>query len=232
MQVKDIMTTAVISVTVDTPVEEIARLLLDNRISGVPVVDAGQRILGIVSEGDLMRRSENETERPHSWWLHLLSSSKELARDYIKSHGLRADQVMTRNPVTVTEEATLGEVAELLEKRRIKRVPVVRDGKLAGIVSRANLLRGLAAHKDKIQVEMATDDRSLRQKILSELKAQRDWLTHGMPNVFVNDGAVELWGWADSEEERKAVVLAVENIAGVRSVDAHLGFIKPQIRNI
>jgi predicted transcriptional regulator len=161
-----------------------------------------------------------------------MSSSRELAEDYIKTHGLRADQVMTRNPLTVTEDTTLGEVAQLLEKRRIKRVPVIRDGKLAGIVSRANLLRGLAAHKDKINVEMATDDRALREKILAELKAQRDWLTHGIPNVFVNDGVVELWGWVDSEEERKAVLLAVENIAGVRSVEAHLGFIKPQIRNI
>jgi CBS-domain-containing membrane protein len=198
----------------------------------VPVVDASQRILGIVSEGDLMRRSENETERRHSWWLHLMSSSRELAGDYIKTHGLRAEQVMTRDPITVTEEATLGEVAHLLEKRRIKRVPVIRDGKLTGIVSRANLLRGLAAWKDKINVEMAIDDRALRQAILAELKTQRDWLTHGIPNVFVTDGVVELWGWVDSEEERKAVLLAVEKLAGVRSVDAHLGFVKPQIRNI
>jgi CBS domain-containing protein len=232
MQVKDIMTTDVITITEDTPVEEIAALLLEHRISGVPVVDADRRVIGIVSEGDLMRRPENDTERPRSWWLRLMSGNQELIHDYLKTHGLRAGQVMTRSPLTVTEQTTLGDVAQLLEKKRIKRVPVVRDGKLTGIVSRANLLRGLASYKDRIRVDMAVDDRTLREKILTELNLQRDWLTHGIPNVFVSEGLVELWGWVDSEQERAAILLLVESITGVRSVDAHLGFIKPQIRNV
>ncbi len=123
MQASDIMTAKVVTVSVDTDVEVIARLLLERRISAVPVVDSSDPILGIVSEGDLIRRPETETERHRSWWLRLLADKAERAEEYVKSHGRRADQVMTRDVVTVSEDNKVGDIAELLEQWRIKRVP-------------------------------------------------------------------------------------------------------------
>jgi CBS domain-containing protein len=149
VQAKDVMTAKVVSVTPDTPVEQIARLLLEQRISGVPVTDASGRILGIVTEGDLMRRPDLQTERRRPWWLRIVADERTRAEEYTKTHGSRAADVMTRNVVTVTEETTVGEIARLLERHHIKRVPVVREGKLVGIVSRANLIQGLAARRDR-----------------------------------------------------------------------------------
>jgi CBS domain-containing protein len=232
MRAKDVMTTNVITVLEDTPVEEIARALVTRRISAVPVIDLDEKLVGIVSEGDLMRQSVTDKGTRNAWWLERLVDSDDQARSFAQARGRLAKDVMSTSVITAVETDSLAGIARILEKHKVKRVPIVRQGKLVGIVSRANLLRGLAAWKDKINVEMAIDDRALRQAILAELKTQRDWLTHGIPNVFVTDGVVELWGWVDSEEERKAVLLAVEKLAGVRSVDAHLGFVKPQIRNI
>ena len=145
MQARDVMTSPVLSVTSDVTVQEIARLLLDRHISAVPVVDGEGILLGLVSEGDLIHRADAGTERHPSWWLGLVSDPEDDARSYLKSHGLRAGDVMTRNVVAVTEDAPIPEIAELLEKHRIKRVPVVRDGCVVGIVSRANLLQALVA---------------------------------------------------------------------------------------
>ncbi len=227
MQASDIMTAKVVTVSPDTDVEVIARLLLERRISAVPVVDSNDHIIGIVSEGDLMRRPEIETERHRSWWLRLLADKAERAEEYVKSHGRRADQVMTRDVVTVSEDSNVGEIAELLEQRRIKRVPVVRDGKLVGIVSRANLLQGLAARKEKIEAP-TTDDRSIRDRVMAVLNEQ-DWVSHGGLNVIVNDGVVELWGWAESQKERDALRLAAESVEGVREVKDRLGKLAPWV---
>ena len=230
MQAKDIMTTNVVTVAPDARVAEIAALLLERRISGVPVVDADGRILGIVSEGDLMRRAEGETERRHSWWLDLMASSEESAAAYVKTHGMHAEDVMTRSPITVGEEMPVRDVAEILEKRHIKRVPVVRDGKIVGIVSRANLLQGLAAGANKGAVPSA-DDRSIRARI-TEILNQEKWVSHGTLNVIVTDGVVELWGWVDSETERKAFRVAVESVPGVRALRDHLGSVPPYVRGV
>ncbi len=227
MQASDIMTAKVVTVSVDTDVEVIARLLLERRISAVPVVDSSDNILGIVSEGDLIRRPETETERHRSWWLRLLADKTERAEEYVKSHGRRADQVMTRDVVTVTEDSKVGDIAETLEKRRIKRVPVVRDGKLVGIISRANLLHGLAAHRQRIAAP-STDDRSIRDRVMAVLN-QQDWVSHGRLNVIVNDGVVELWGLAESQKERDALRLAAESVEGVRGVKDRLGKLAPWV---
>lgn len=229
MLAKDIMTTTVATVSPDLAVEEVAKLLLGWHISAVPVVDDRGALVGIVSEGDLMRRTESETERRRSWWLSLFEDSGERARDYVKSHGRRAEDVMTREVVTVSENTAVGDIAETLEKYRIKRVPVVRDGKVVGIVSRANLLQGLAARKDSLDLETAPDDRDLRKAVLARV-AEEDWITHGNLNVLVTDGVVELWGWVDSEDERAALKLAVETVPGVRKVEDHLGKIAPYLR--
>ena len=231
MQVKDIMTTEVITVTPDTLVEDIARLLLDNRISGVPVVDTEGKILGIVSEGDLICRSDIDTERSRSWWLTLLSDSRELAADYLKSHGTSARDVMTRYPVTITEDVSIGQAARLLEERRIKRVPVVRDGKLIGIVSRANLLQALATRKTDVKTAATADDRELREQVTAAI-ARQSWLTHGRPNVIVHDGTVEIWGWVNSAEERRALLLTVQKVPGVQAVEDRLGQMPASLRNV
>ena len=229
MQARDIMSTRVVTVAPDVSVEDIAKLLLDAGISAVPVVDAQGHPLGIVSEGDLMSRSENEAEPRRSWWLDLLAGTEDRARDYIKRHGHTAADVMTSDIVTVREDTPVGEIAALLEKRRIKRVPVVHDGKLVGIVSRADLLRGLAAHKEHMPSLHTPDDRSIR-KAIDELVAREGWVTHGSFSVIVAEGAVELWGLVDSEEERHALKIAIGDIEGVRSIEDHLGLIPPYLR--
>jgi len=172
MRAMDVMTTGVITVDPDMSVQAVAKLLFERGISGVPVVDAADRLVGIVSEGDLLHRVETGTERVagrrRSWWLDTIASDQELARDYVKSHGRTAKDVMTREVIAVTEATDLAEVAMLLETKRIKRVPVLRDGKLVGIVSRANLVRALAMITSD-PADAATDDRTIRAELLAEL---------------------------------------------------------------
>jgi len=143
MNAADVMTANVVTIQADEHVINVARLLLDRRISAVPVVDADGKLLGIVSEGDLLRRVETDTERKRDGWNGLFASRPSLAAEYAKSHARRAGDVMTRNVVTVAGDVPLSHIADLFEKHNIKRVPVVRDGRVVGIVSRADLLRAL-----------------------------------------------------------------------------------------
>jgi len=177
MRAMDVMTTNVVTVGPATSVQEVAKILSERSISGVPVVDAENRLIGIVSEGDLLHRVETGTERRvprrrRSWWLDRFAADEELARDYVRSHGRTAEDVMTREVVTVGDTTDLAEIANLLETKRIKRVPVVRDGKLVGIVSRANLVRALAAVGGQLAGDVASDDRTIRQRLLTELREQ------------------------------------------------------------
>jgi len=220
MLAKDIMTTNVVTVTPDARVREIAQLLLKRHVSAVPVVDAENRVVGIVSEGDLMRRPETGTARHRSWWLTLVAGSEDLARDYAKAHGVRAADVMSGNLVTVTEDTPVGTVARLLEERHIKRVPVLRDDRLVGIVSRADLLRGLASRPAQPGVSPATDDRAIRERLLQTLRTEPWAPTH--LTVIVTDGIVHFWGVVSSEEERNALRVAATNGPGVRGVEDHL----------
>ena len=230
MLAKDIMTPNVISIAPRLGVEEIAQLLLSRNISGVPVVDAEDRLIGLVSEGDLLRRREGSTERRRSWWLNLLAGPEARAREFVKTHGRRAEDVMTREVITVTPDTPVGEIAEILERRHIKRVPVVEHGKIVGIVSRANLLHGLATHKERISVTPSPDDRAIREQVQALVK-RADWITHGSFNVMVSGGVVELWGWVDSEDERKALMTAVGELDGVQEVVYHLGSVAPYLRS-
>jgi len=232
MRAIDVMTTGVITVDPDTSVQAVAKLLSERGISGVPVVDAADRLVGIVSEGDLLHRVETGTERVagrrRSWWLDTIASDQELARDYIKSHGRTAKDVMTREVISVTETTDLADVAMLLDTKRIKRVPVLRDGKLVGIVSRANLVRALAASKTDPAAEPATDDRTIRAMLLAELMGQewfktQDWFKIWAADVIVRDRVVHFWLAANqSEEERRALRVAAQNVAGVRRVEEHI----------
>jgi len=231
MRAMDVMTTGVITVDPDTSVQAIATLLSERGISGVPVVDAADRLLGIVSEGDLLHRVETGTERltrrRRSWWLDTIASDQELARDYVKSHGRTAKDVMTREVISVTDTTDLAEVAMLLETKRIKRVPVLHEGKLVGIVSRANLVRALAVTKSDSAVDAATDDRAIRSKLLAELMGQewfktQDWFKIWAADVIVRDRVVHFWLAANqTEEERRALRIAAENTAGVRRIEEH-----------
>lgn len=220
MYARDVMTRDVITVGPNTTVSEIASLFLRRRISGVPVVDSGGNILGLVSEGDLVRRVENETDARHSWWLELLTESSDRAAEYAKTRGKKAQDVMTRDVVTVTEGASLRDIADVMERRRIKRVPVVRDGKLVGLVSRANLLQGLASRSETAQ-QPSPSDAAIRDTVLRELNAQ-SWTSLWTKNIVVTDGIVHLWGFVRSEDERRAIKVAAENAPGAKGVRDHL----------
>lgn len=221
MRAVDVMTPNVITVTLDTEVREIAGLLLEHNISALPVVDASGNVLGIVSEGDLMRRVENGTGRRKSWWLRSIFTGANDASEYIKRHARKAGEIMTPNPVTITEDEPLHRVARMLEKQHIKRVPVVRDGKLVGIVSRANLLQGLAAGS-AVESETVADDRAIRDAIIKEIRNNTGvWVER--INVIVSQGVVQLWGLVDSQQQKIAAQVAAENTPGVKSVENNLG---------
>lgn len=216
MKARDVMTTDVVTVGPTTPVSEIAAQLLERRISAVPVVDSERRVIGIVSEGDLMRRPEVGTERRSSWWLQLFGSADELAQAYLKSHGRTAFDVMTRHVVSVAEDAEIAHVADLLESRHIKRVPVVRQDRLVGIVSRADLLRALVAAPQGA-VPAPSDDGKLYETVMNHVRAE-PWANTLHLNVVVQNGEVQLWGVATSEEQREALRVLVEGVPGVRAV--------------
>ncbi len=218
MQARDIMTEHVITVGPDTSVREIATLLLDRHISAVPVVDETGALAGIVSEGDLIHRGEIGTEaRGRSWWLRLFDDSTELAERYSKAHGAKARDVMTRDVVSVDESTSLADIAELLETRHIKRVPVARDGKPVGIVSRANFVGALAASPETAIEPASANDEAIRRQIIDLLQSE-PWSNRWNTSVFVSEGVVEFWGTVESEAEREASRIAAEGIAGVSEV--------------
>jgi len=221
MRAADLMTSKVITVHENSTVPEAAKLLAEHRISAVPVVDKDNRVIGMVSEGDLLHRTETGTERRRSWWLEMVASTNKLAGEYIKSHSGRVKDVMTRDVLSVTEETPVADIAVLLETNRIKRVPVLHDGKLVGIVSRANLVRALAMTISEPAGGPEAGDRTIRDKLLAELKAQR-WAEVSPANVTVKDGIVHLWSSYLSEQEKRALVVAAENIPGVRRVEDHM----------
>ena len=220
MNAADVMVSKVITVGPDASVATIAETLLANRISAVPVVDDRSALLGIVSEGDLIHRVETGTEQPRAWWLEFFVGKEALAREFIKSHGRKAADVMTRPVITVKPDTPLGELASLLEKHRIKRVPVLKGGKIVGIVSRANLVQALVTLGTGIKPSASANDSILRDNLLGRLRLQ-PWWTNSI-NVIVKDGTVELWGYVDSQAAGDAVRIAVEETPGVRQVSNNL----------
>lgn len=230
MRAKDVMTSPVVTVGPETTVQEIAKLLIERRISALPVVDQGERVIGIVSEGDLMRRLENADERHRSWWLRLFSDAVTDAGEYVKMHGRHAADVMTRKVITVGQDTPLHEIAALLEERRIKRVPVVEDDRLVGIVSRANLLHGLAARPQDTPAP-SMDDEAIRARILTTLREDIGGMTHFV-NVVVDAGVVDLWGITDSPDVARAIRVAAETTPSVRDVRYHVTVLAPMVRAV
>ncbi len=219
MHAADVMVTEVVTVTPETTVTEVADILLQNRISGVPVVDKG-RLVGIISEGDLLRRTEANTQRRRSWWLEMLVGGDRLASEYIKSHGRKVADVMTRDVVTASEDTQLSEIADILERHHIKRLPIMRQGALVGIISRANLLQAFASMRSQAQPS-PKDDQSVRQQVLARIKAA-PWGKPWGINVTVRDGVVDLWGGVLSQEQKDAFRIAAESTPGVREVKDNL----------
>jgi CBS domain-containing protein len=219
MKASDVMVSPVITVKPSTPVKEVARMFLENRISAAPVVDDEGKIIGMVSEGDLIHRAEAGTERRPGWWLQLLATDEALAQDYVKAHARKVGEVMTRRAITATPDTPLHEIAALLEKHSIKRVPIVRDGVLVGVLSRANLIQAVATGRKELDI--SPSDSAIRAKLLAHLN-QQPWAHTALLNVTVNDGVVDLWGLTGSEAERKAIRVAAEATSGVRAVNDNL----------
>ena len=220
MKAKDIMTKSVICVGVNKSVFDAAELLLGAALSAAPVINDKGTVVGIVSEADLIRRAEIGTAPKKSWLSRLLDSEVSAARDFVATHARKISDVMTREVITAGEEATLADLAELIEQHSVKRIPIVQDGKLVGIVSRANLLEALLSREPEGLILQPTD-KALRQAVVEALD-KRAWSSKWPTNVFANDGVVHLWGFVEGEEVRKAYRVAAENVPGVRRVKSHL----------
>jgi CBS domain-containing protein len=219
MKARDVMVSPVISVKLSSSVREVAQTLLKHRISAVPVVDDQGKLVGIVSEGDLLYRVEAGTQRRHSWWLSGLIGNEALASEYIKAHSRNVADVMTTNVITAAPDTPLHQIAALLEKNSIKRVPIVEKGQLVAIVSRANLIQALASTRKDF--EALRSDSEIRDRVLARLRGQ-PWANTALLNITVNGGIVDLWGITRSETERKAIRAAAESTPGVHGVNDNL----------
>jgi len=220
MNVSEIMTRRVISLAPEATVRDAVSLMLARRISGLPVIDAQGVLAGIVSEGDFLRRPETGTERRRSRWLDALFGPADGARRYVHAHGTRVGDVMTRKVVTVGEHDSLDEVVHLMEVHRIKRLPVLRDGKVVGIVSRANLMRALAS-VHRAAGHGSADEAAVRDRILAEIE-QQGWAAGADVDVVVRAGVADLWGTIVDPEQRAALKVLVANVPGVKTVVDHL----------
>ncbi len=227
MQARYVMTKDVVTVGPDATVGDIAALLVTNRIGAVPVVSEGRQVIGVVSQTDLVHRSETGTEKRRKWWLEAFADPDARAREYVKSHGHKARDVMTRVVVSVPESASLGEVADMLDSHRIRQVPVVTSGRLVVMISRADLVRALA-EASLTAAAARPDNRTLQKAIWEQIQAQ-SWLKASYVNLSVKDGVVDLWGAVESSEQRRALRVLVEGVPGVTKVEDNVGLIPKMV---
>ncbi|HEY2134835.1 MAG TPA: CBS domain-containing protein [Xanthobacteraceae bacterium] len=225
MKVNEVMSEQIVSIAPDAPVLDAVRLMLQHKISGLPVIDAAGVLQGVVTEGDFLRRAETGTQRKRARWIEFLMGPGRLATEYVHVSGRKVNEVMTPDVYTVTEDAPLEQAVHLMERHRIKRVPVVRDGKVVGIVTRSNLMRALA-RLALAAPPVASGDAGIRESLLAELKKQ-PWAPVGLLDIVVQDGVVKLSGALTDERERQAIRVAAENIPGVKKVEDHLIWIEP-----
>jgi CBS-domain-containing membrane protein len=198
---------------------------LNRHISGLFVVDKAGELAGVITEGDLLRRDELGTQRNRPWWLRLLASPARQAADFTQANGRHVRDVMTEDVLSIAQDAPLEDVVEAMETNRIKRLPVTADGKVVGVVSRADLLRALIG-RARTAEPLATDDRTIRTAILNALEAQ-SWAPMTTLNVTVADSVVDVWGTITNDEERHAIRVVVENTPGVKTVHDHLVYVEP-----
>lgn len=225
MKAVDVMTRNVVSVKPDATVLQAARQMLQQHISGLPVIDDDGRLVGVLSEGDFLRRRETETERRRSRWLEFLMGPGKIASEYTHSHGNKVSEVMTQDVVTVTEDTPLEAIVELMERHRIKRVPVVRGNAVVGIITRSNLMHAMVSlARATPKPEQA--DVAIREHLMAEMKKEK-WAPIATTNVVVHDGIVELWGIIVDERQRDALKVCAENTPGVKSVKDHLVWVEP-----
>ena len=218
MRAHQIMTRSVITIPPDATILEAANTMLRHHVSGLPVVDAAGALVGIVSEGDFIRRSEIGTKRSRGRWLKFLLGDS--AVDYVHEHGRKVSDVMTGDPVvTVTEDASLEQIVDTMETNGVKRLPVMRGNQLVGLVSRANLMQAVASLAREIPDPTADDDH-IRSRVIAAID-NNDWSPFGL-NVIVRDGIVHLSGVITDERSRQAAVVAAQNVAGVNKVHDHL----------
>jgi CBS domain-containing protein len=223
MKVKDVMTTKVICIGADEPVLKAARLMLQNRISGLPVLDKEGELLGIVTEGDFLRRGELGTQRQRPKWLEFVLGPGKLAAEYVHTSGRKVEEIMTPDPRTIREDDSLETVVETMERHQVKRLPVTRGGRMVGIVSRANLMHALASvTRDRTAPDGG--DVAIRNNVLTAI-AKLNWAPH--INVIVKDGFAELHGIITDDRERQGLIVAAENVAGVKQVHDHLVWVEP-----
>jgi CBS domain-containing protein len=225
MQASDVMTRNIVSIAPGAAIREAIRLMLDNKVSGLPVIDAAGKAVGMLTEGDLLRRSEIATEKHHWHWLEFLLGPGRMASEYVKTHGRVVDELMTREVVVVGADTPLDDIVALMERHRIKRLPVIDGGRLVGIVSRADLLAALARALDAQQPSVAGDD-EIHARVLAEL-AKAAWAPRAGLTIIVKDGVVELDGVVFDEHERRALRVAAENVPGVRGISDHLVWVEP-----
>ncbi|WP_409561135.1 CBS domain-containing protein [Hyphomicrobium sp. MC8b] len=224
MKASDVMTTKVISIGPDATLSEMIKLMLDHRISGLPVVSEDGKLVGVVTEGDCLRRAETGTEVKRSFWRDMLTGSETLANEYIRTHGRKVSEVMTGDPISVSPDMELSEVIHIMEKNRIKRVPVVKDGAVVGILSRANLLQTLSGLVRNTSVD--DSDTDIRKNVITAL-GTLPWAANEFLNVTVKDGVVDLWGCYTAYRQDEAAVVATENVPGVKQVRNHLSWVDP-----
>lgn len=225
MKAQDVMTRDVISIGPDATVLQAARLMLQHHISGLPVIDKDGNLVGVLSEGDFLRRRETRTERKRARWLEFLIGPGRIAAEYSHTHGNKVSEVMTTEVQTVEQDTALEDIVEVMERRRIKRVPVLCGGQVVGIITRSNLMHAMVSLARKAEPS-ATDDATIRERLLAEIKREQ-WAPASMLNVVVRDGAVELWGVIIDERQRQALKVAAENIPGVKAVYDHLAWVEP-----
>jgi len=224
MRAHQIMTRSVISVTPAATITEAANVMLRWHISGLPVVDTSGKLVGIVTEGDFLRRSEISTQRKRGRWLKFLTGVGGTAADFVRENGRKVSEVMTWDPLTITEDTPIEEIVTSMEKNQVKRLPVMRGDKLVGIVSRSNLVQAVASLAREIPDPTADDDH-IRRRIIDTL-GKKDWCPLGL-NIVVRDGIVHLSGIITEERSRQAAIVAAENVAGVKKVHDHLCWVEP-----
>ena len=219
MRAHQIMTRPVISVTPETTIVDAANIMLQKHVSGLPVVDAAGKLVGIISEGDFIRRSEIGTQRKRGRFLKFILGPGQEAIDFVREHGRKIAEIMTPEPITIGEDTPLEEIVQLMEKNNVKRLPVTRGDKIVGIVSRSNLLQAVASVAREIPDPTADDDH-IRNRVIDAL-AKNDWCPFGL-SVIVRDGIVHLSGVITEERSRQAAIVAAENVTGVNKVHDHL----------